>query len=99
MKNKYHNNAQYIDCALENKEYCNKCGWTKTHTYRIVSPDGIDISATKQLYKQSEVRKAIQDFANKYKEQGYYSQTCYNGYKRQIAVSDIPDYCEVIEVN
>ena len=32
MKNKkvkYHKNAQYIDCALEGKNYCKVCGWTK----------------------------------------------------------------------
>jgi len=64
--------------------------------YRILSPDGFDISHEKISYTKKEVFPALQAFVDNYKAQGYYSQTCYNGYVRHISLQELPDYCEII---
>jgi hypothetical protein len=72
--------------------------------YRVLSPDGFDthfnvITGNTKFYNSiKEVKAELKRFANNYKLQGYYSQICYNGYKREIPVVSIPDYCEVITV-
>lgn len=67
--------------------------------YRILSPDNLDISFFKTFYTKKEINPAIKQFVNNYKAQGYYSQICYNGYKRQIDIRDLPDYLSIIEAN
>jgi hypothetical protein len=63
----------------------------KNQSYRILSPDGIDISHDKWKYKESEVKPALEAFAKRYERQGYYSSN--NG---RIALEDIADCCEVV---
>lgn len=65
--------------------------------YRVLSPDGFDISAVKRNYTLKEAKEAVKVFANNYQKQGYYSQICYNGYKREIPVNQIADYCEIVK--
>jgi hypothetical protein len=31
---KYHDSAKYVDCALDSKDYCRVCGWTKPRKQR-----------------------------------------------------------------
>ena len=63
--------------------------------YRVLSPDGIDTEP--QTYNNlRQAKKALTRFIHRYTAQGYYSQTCYNGYIRQISLNELPDYCEII---
>lgn len=67
--------------------------------YKILSPEGFDISPTVATYKNlKQVKEALKTFINNYKAQGYYSQTCYNGYIRRIDVKHLSDYCEIIKI-
>ena len=70
----------------------------KKQLYRILSPDNIDISHEKQLYTRKEITPALKQFSNNYTTQGHYSQICYNGYRREIPVNQIADYCEIITI-
>lgn len=73
--------------------------------YRVLSPDGFDTyfdvttGKTKEFANEKEVQEEISRFVNNYKFQGYYSQTCYNGYIRRISLEELPDYCEIITIN
>lgn len=67
--------------------------------YKILSPDGFEISATVSTYKNlKQVKEALKAFSDQFKHQGHYSQTCYNGYIRRISIQDLPDYCEIIKI-
>lgn len=67
--------------------------------YQVLSPDGITISYDHPYYRSlKQAKEALLAWTNNYKAQGYYSQTCYNGYRRQIPVNEIPDYCEIITI-
>jgi hypothetical protein len=66
--------------------------------YKILSPDNFDISWHKQKYTKKEIAPALKAFADSFKTQGYYSQVCYNGYRRQISIAEIPDYCTIIKI-
>jgi len=67
--------------------------------YQIKSPDGFLIDPNKPFYtSQKQVKEALDQFKSNYKAQGYYSQTCYNGYIRQISIDLIPDYCDIITI-
>ena len=67
--------------------------------YIVKSPDGFALThECKEYTSLKQVRQAIKDFANNYKAQGYYSQTCYNGYVRHISIEEIPDYCDIIAI-
>jgi hypothetical protein len=70
----------------------------KKQYYAILSPDGFDIDREKTGYLKKEIAPALKKFADNYKAQGYYSQTCYNGYVRQIPVDCLSDYCEIITI-
>jgi hypothetical protein len=70
----------------------------KMKRYQVLSPDGITVEHDKSSYGSlREAKKAAHRFAKNYKAQGYYSQTCYNGYNRHIPVDQIPDYCDIKE--
>lgn len=64
-------------------------------TYRVLSPDRIDIAPRvyRTLY---EAREALAKWVQNYSAQGFYSQTCYNGYVRHIHLHELPDYCEIV---
>ena len=65
--------------------------------YRVLSPDNIDIAHTPAKYTTLySARKALAKWIQGYEQQGYYSQTCYNGYRRHIHLNELPDYCEII---
>lgn len=67
--------------------------------YQALSPDGFTIDFHKPFYRSiKQAREAIATFAQAYKQQGYYSQACYNGYTRRISVNEIPDYCDIITI-
>ena len=64
-------------------------------TYRILSPDGIDISYSPTWYKGDKVDQAMIDFANRYERQGYYRDNRWE----QIPLRSIPGRCKVIELS
>jgi hypothetical protein len=65
----------------------------KQKTFRILSPDGFDIERDR-TYKESELYQAGQDFLARFKAQGYYS----NSNREHIALEDLLDECEIIEI-
>lgn len=66
--------------------------------YIIKSPDGFTIEPTPYYKTQKEAKTAFKAFQDRYRIQGYYSQTCYNGYIRQIDPDHLADYCEFITI-
>jgi hypothetical protein len=67
--------------------------------YQVLSPDGFSIDGTKPLYTSlKKAKQALGEWIQNYKAQEYYSQTCYNGYRRQISLAELPDYCEIVEI-
>ena len=67
--------------------------------YQVLSPDGITISHDKPFYRSlKQAKQALADFTARYKAQGYYSQTCYNGYVRRIDLDLLADYCDIIKI-
>ena len=68
-----------------------------TKKYQVLSPDGITISHDTAFYTSlKQARVSLHNWIQNYKQQGYYSQTCYNGYIRHISLTELPDYCEII---
>jgi hypothetical protein len=65
----------------------------KEKTFRILSPDGFDIEMDR-TYKESELYQAGQDFLERFKIQGYYS----NSNREHIALEDLLEECEIIEL-
>lgn len=63
----------------------------KAKTFRILSPDGIDIRHDKWKHKETEIENELKEFVKRYEKQGYYSSN--NG---RIALEDIADCCEVV---
>jgi hypothetical protein len=63
--------------------------------YRILSPDGFDISFEQMYYKQKEVQQALKDFQNRFIAQGYYS----TGDRTRIPFDSIITNCEVLIIN
>ena len=66
--------------------------------YRVLSPDGFDTQMDGIYTSQKAVKAELNRFADSYKAQGYYSQVCYNGYRRHIEINMIPDYCEIVAI-
>jgi len=67
--------------------------------YQVLSPDNIPITCCGARFKTlQEAQKALVNWTKNYQAQGYYSQTCYNGYVRQIALNELPDYCQIIKL-
>lgn len=60
--------------------------------YRILSPDGFDISFDK-TYSIDEILPAFEEFKNRYKAQGYYSTSN----RERINLDDLQDYCTLVE--
>lgn len=70
-----------------------------TKKYQVLSPDGFTIHHDPYYYRSlKQAKQALKDWINTYQTQGYYSQTCYNGYNRQISLELLPDYCEIIAI-
>lgn len=68
--------------------------------YQILSPDNITIHHEQPHFPSLKKAKAyLSQWVNNYKQQGYYSQVCYNGYRRQISLAELPDYCTIINLN
>lgn len=63
--------------------------------YRLLSPDGFDCEMDGLYTSKKEVKLALDRFIARFKTQGYYSQICYNGYKREIPLESIADYCDI----
>lgn len=70
----------------------------ESKAFRVLSPDGIDI-APETYATMYEARKALAKWVQNYSRQGWYSQTCYNGYVRRISLHELPDYCEIVSVD
>lgn len=67
-------------------------------TFRVLSPDMIDIAP--QTYRTLySAQKALAKWVQNYSAQGFYSQTCHNGYVRRIPLNELPDHCEIINVD
>lgn len=65
--------------------------------YQVLSPDGFTINGG--CYDTlKEAKNDLKRWIQGYSEQGYYSQTCYNGYIRRISLQELPDYCEIITI-
>ena len=67
----------------------------KKNEYRVLSPDGIDIEYNKVYTSQKAVLKALKDFRDRYKAQGYYS-TIVEGTRVQLPLGSIIECCEII---
>jgi len=66
-----------------------------TKKYQVLSPDNLPISPN--FYSSIKKAKvALSAWTQNFNTQGYYSQTCYNGYVRQIPINLITDYCEIV---
>jgi hypothetical protein len=70
----------------------------KKELFRVLSPDKIDIAPC-TYQTEYEAQKALAKWVQRYSKQGWYSQTCYNGYVRRIHLHELPDYCEIVAVN
>jgi hypothetical protein len=67
--------------------------------YRTLSPDGFDLTHECKAYRSiKQARIAIAKWVENYRGQGYYSQTCWNGYVRHISLTELPDYCDIIKI-
>jgi hypothetical protein len=66
----------------------------KTTQYKILSPDGISIEFNKTYNSIIEAYRALINFKNQYKKQGFYSSNDYG----HIHLDDLRDYCELIEI-
>lgn len=64
--------------------------------YHVLSPDRIDI-APRTFRTLAHAKLALKQWVQNYSAQGYYSQTCYNGYVRHISLLELPDYCEIVK--
>jgi hypothetical protein len=61
--------------------------------YRILSPDGFDISFEQMYYSKKEVKQALAQFKNRFSTQGYYSTSN----RERIHLDDLIENCELIE--
>ena len=67
--------------------------------YQVLSPDNIPINCEGAIYKTTkEAKRALKQWCENYRQQGYYSQICYNGYNRKIEVDLLPDYCDIVAI-
>ncbi len=67
--------------------------------YQVLSPDNFPINCNGAMYRSiKSAKQALKLWINNYKQQGYYSQTCYNGYVRHISLNELADYCEIIKL-
>lgn len=73
-------------------------GAKSTKRYIINSPDGFFINCDGGFTSMKEANAYFARWVEALAQQGYYSQTCYNGYRRQISLAHLADYCEFIKV-
>lgn len=67
--------------------------------YQVLSPDNIPINCSGAIYRShKKAVEALKEWVKNYTSQGYYSQTCYNGYVRQISLNELPDYCDIVAI-
>jgi len=67
--------------------------------YQVLSPDGFSIQYEPYYYNSlKQAKLALNKWIKSFKFQGYYSQTCYNGYVRRISLNELQDYCEIREI-
>lgn len=62
--------------------------------YDVLSPDGFSIHFSDTYTSRKAAITAAKEWAEGYKRQGYYSSVRYG----RIAIEDILDYCQLIEV-
>jgi len=62
--------------------------------FNVLSPDGFPIHFSNTYATKKEAFYAAKEWAEGYKRQGYYSSARYG----KINLSDLLDYCELIEV-
>jgi hypothetical protein len=68
------------------------CQMNNVPTFRILSPDGLDIRMDKYEYKEDELENELKEFVKRYEKQGYYSMSN----REEIPLKDIADYCQVV---
>ena len=68
--------------------------------YQVLSPDGFQIMVQGEITFSSlkKAKQALSQWVKSFITQGYYSQVCYNGYRRQISLNHLPDYCDIIKL-
>lgn len=67
-----------------------------TKKYIILSPDNIPIHHEQAFFTSiKKAKEFLTEWIKGYTAQGYYSQVCYNGYRRQIPLEHLSDYCEI----
>lgn len=67
----------------------------KIKTYVIISPDGFTIDREATYRGVRNARKAYKVWAERYREQGYYSSVKYG----KIDLRDLHEFCELKEIN
>ena len=67
--------------------------------YQVLSPEGYAINPTASYKTKAQAKSALKDWINSYKAQGHYTQVCYNGYRREISIDHLPDYCDIVAIN
>jgi hypothetical protein len=66
--------------------------------YQVLSPDGFATNCNGAIYKsKKKATEALQQFADNYKTQGYYS-TVQQGERVRIPYNQIINYCEIKEI-
>ena len=64
-------------------------------TFQIYSPDGFPIERDKEYNTLGEVQEAIERFVNRFRAQGYYS----NSNRERIPIDEIEENCKIINLN
>ena len=62
--------------------------------FNVLSPDGFPIHYENTYTSKKEAIKAVKEWAEGYKRQGYYSSVRYG----RIDLMDILDYCQLVEI-
>jgi hypothetical protein len=62
--------------------------------FDVLSPDGFSIHFSDTYHTIEQAQEALQEWAKRYEFQGYYSSVNYG----RIHIIDLPDYCNIIEV-
>lgn len=73
--------------------------YTMIKKYITRSPDGFALNCDDKVYpSMKQAKEAIKNWVKNYTAQGYYSQTCYNGYVRHISLAELSDYCDIVAI-
>lgn len=68
----------------------------KKGTFTVLSPDGFPLEMDVEYKNMAEVQVAIEKFVDRYRIQGYYSQSITK--VRQIPIHEIEAECRIVEL-